>query len=170
MRRLTLIAAILACLLPAAHAGTGGFAFRLPREDGSGWIEPGGFDSPAVFLFWSADCPPCLVELAGLGALRSAFPNVRFVAVNLDGREAARRMRSRIDLPDGVLRARAPQNPRDLLARLGNAEGALPFSAIYDGNGNLCAAVRGTLTPHILSVTFSRCGDTPSATAALRNR
>lgn len=148
----------MACLLSAAHASAGDTAFRLAREDGNGWVEPGKFGgSPAVFLFWSADCLPCLAELNGISTLREMFPNVRFVAVALSPRDATRRALARVNLPRFIEQARGPLSPRGLLARLGNKNGALPFSVIYDGGGQRCASHVGILTMQSLRSNLQDC-------------
>lgn len=150
--------ALMACLLPTEHAKAGDFAFSLPREDGSGWLEPGRIgESPTVFIFWRSDCPLCLMELAELNTLRSAFPTAKFVLVAFDTREAARRTYHRFNIPADIEKARAPRDPRRLLARLGNKQGALPFSAVYDARGTLCVATSGRLTMAILKKILARC-------------
>jgi len=130
----------------------------LAREDGTGWVSPGKLDRhPAVFLFWDSECAPCLRELTQLSRLRRAFPQAVFVAVSLSGRDATRRVLSRIPLDASVVRAVAPQRPGGLLAGLGNSGGVLPFTAAFTPEGSACLQAPGPLTVEFLERAARTC-------------
>jgi thiol-disulfide isomerase/thioredoxin len=132
--------------------------FRLAREDGRGWVGPGELGGkPAVFLFWDTECTPCLQELTHLKILESVFPNAAFVIVSLSPRDDTRRVLAKIRLPERIVRARAPGDPRGLLSGLGNRSGTLPFSAFFNRDGSLCMHELGPLTQNALAQAANTC-------------
>lgn len=136
--------------------------FKLASEDGKSWVAPGAFnDRPAVFMFWDTQCAPCLQELRKAAALRTGFPEATLVAVSLSSRADTRRVLATLNLPTDIILARAPDNPQGLLTKLGNRHGALPFSAVFLGNGELCAYGLGTLNESVLSRAAAQCRRRP---------
>jgi hypothetical protein len=148
----------LAGLLAFASPAGASPPFQLALDDGSGWAAPGVLDNrPSVLLFWDSRCPPCLVELANVAALQKQFPEAVFVTVSLSPRDEGRRILARMKLPETIVQARAPSNPRGLLATLGNPAGALPFAAAFDPSGQQCAQVSGALSTDQIAVLRHRC-------------
>jgi thiol-disulfide isomerase/thioredoxin len=153
---------IICCL--AFICGSSGMAsateasFRLVSDDGKSWITPRDFSGkPVVFLFWDTECAPCLQELKQLGHLRAVFPQAVFVAVSISSRDDTRRVLAKIALPSDVVRARIPNDSKQFFRRLGNREGAVPFSVIFNRNGTLCHNHSGALAPQALLAAASNC-------------
>ncbi len=148
-----ILAGLLACASPATAAGS----FQLARVDGDGWVSPGDEARLSLFLFWDESCPSCVVEMAGLPALLSQQAELKAVAVYAGPRQAARRAVAKIVLPRTVAPALAPADPRGFMASLGNPRGALPFAALFDAQGRLCAIRSGALTSHTLRQALEQC-------------
>lgn len=85
---LTTLAANVASTL---EAGDRAPVFSAPSLDGNGTIELGEFRGKVVYVdFWASWCPPCLVAIPEIEALRREFPKDRFqiLAVNLDQKQS----------------------------------------------------------------------------------
>jgi hypothetical protein len=148
------LAGVLASASPAGASPS----IQMALADGSGWVSPGHLGNrPAVLLFWDSRCPPCIVELANISLLQRQFTEAVFITVSLSSAGESQRILSRLNLPETVVRARAPKNPQGLLASLGNVSGALPFAAAFNAGGRQCSSVGGELSPNRAALLRARC-------------
>ena len=92
---------------------------------------------PLLINFWATWCAPCLRELPAIDRFYRQYQSRGWQVVGLaiDGAPAVREFLARVKLgfPIGL----AGLEGADLVARLGNAEGGLPFSVVIDGRGLL---------------------------------
>jgi thiol-disulfide isomerase/thioredoxin len=112
-----------------------------------------------VVNFWRYDCPPCVREMPLLaGAARNGA--VRVVAVALQ-RPAETEQRSPPELAASiqppVILLHGPNDPRGLLKRFGNPNGALPHTIVLDPGRRPCAARTGEIDANWLSEAIARC-------------
>lgn len=151
--------ALLLCLavMAGAPAMAAGLDFEL--TNGEQFIRLS--DLPAqttVVNFWRSDCPPCLREIPLLAQLaRSGKVRVVTIALQRSG-ETARAPASILGaLEKPVISLHGPSDPRGLLARFGNPQGALPHSVMLDAERRACGQHSGELTPTWLSDTLADC-------------
>jgi thiol-disulfide isomerase/thioredoxin len=138
--------------LTAALAGLAAYTWRQrPVADESGGLwdmrfpQPGGGElvmaalrgRPLVLNFWATWCPPCVKEMPELDRFQREFASAGWVVVGLavDGPTPVREFLARtpVSYPIGL----AGFEGIELSRRLGNARGALPFSAVFAADGRL---------------------------------
>lgn len=93
--------------------------------------------------FWATWCGPCRQEIPmfmGLLGTRGA-EGLSVVGIAIDDPEAVRRFRDELDINYPLLLARG--DAVDLMAKLGNSFGALPFSVLLDSAGHIVATKVG---------------------------
>jgi len=120
-------------------------AFRLSAEPAK----------PTVVNFWTNGCAPCLGELRYFSQLALAHPEVRFLGVALDSRDAALKL-----LDDNALsftNLLAPEDPRPLLRSFGNGIVAMPFTIILNPDRSRCWANLGELDRARFNQAFDYC-------------
>ena len=110
---------------------------RFGRPEG-GEFELSSMRGQAVVLnFWATWCPPCVKELPEFDRLyRSRTGNgVQVIGLAIDQPAAVRQFLARqpVSFPIGL----AGFEGSDLSRRLGNRDGALPFTVVMDRNGRL---------------------------------
>jgi len=120
---------------------------RLPPPDGLIWTQrfaqPDGGElamaqmrgRPLVLNFWATWCPPCVREIPQLSRFAREFGPAGWQVVGLaaETAEPVRRFLQNlvVEFPVGLAGARAIELSRTL----GNAQGALPFTAVFDASG-----------------------------------
>lgn len=96
--------------------------------------------------FWATWCPPCLEEIPEFSriSLEYAAKGVQFVGIGIDTAENVRDFKSRheVSYPLFIGQNEALQAS----AALGNAQMALPFTAILSRSGTLVQAKLGKMT------------------------
>lgn len=97
-----------------------------------------------LLVFWDDACPPCRQELDRLPALAAANPDLTFILVTLGDKRAARRRLTR-DVLDMTAPTLLVGDARATLARLGNHDAALPYTAALNERGQHCANLLGAL-------------------------
>ena len=98
---------------------------------------------PLVVNFWATWCPPCVEEMPELSALHDELAprGVRFVGIGIDSADkiAEFARRSPVSYPLAVAGARG----LELVRRLGNPSGALPFTVLVSAGGTISHRVLG---------------------------
>lgn len=125
------------------HERSGG-AVSLAQPPWNGRFEmPGGgslvmasfHGAPLVLNFWATWCPPCVREMPALDRLArsAATRGVRVVGLAIDSPTPVRAFlaRSPVSYPIGL----AGFEGTELTRQLGNANGALPYTVVFDRLG-----------------------------------
>jgi len=90
-----------------------------------------------VINFWATWCPPCIKEIPEFVRLQDelAEGGVQFIGIALDNPESVREFAAihRINYPSLV----AEMDGFALVNRLGNKNGALPYTVVVDASGKL---------------------------------
>ncbi len=147
-RRQTLVLAGVAAA--AAAAGVGWQRLRAPaRPEGPPWDQrfptPDGAEldmaafhgRPLVLNFWATWCPPCIKELPELERFHREWSpkGWRVVGLAVDGVKPVREFLQKQPLSFAV--GMAGLEGTALSRQLGNEQGALPFTAVFDRSGRL---------------------------------
>lgn len=137
----------------AAVAGAGGYLWReraaaserfdplwglrFPQPAGGELVMAERRGRPLLLNFWATWCPPCVKEMPELDRFARAFGPAGWQVVGLavDGPTPVREFLQRV--PVGFSIGLAGFEGTDLSRQLGNAQGALPFTALFDSRGRI---------------------------------
>jgi thiol-disulfide isomerase/thioredoxin len=145
----------------AAAAGVGGYVWRERRFDeatGGVWSlvlpTPAGGElrfadlrgRPLVLNFWATWCPPCIREMPLLDRFHAQVAPRGWQVVGLaaDAAQPVREFLQRAPVRYGVVLAGGAGIT--LARRLGNPDGALPFTVLFGSDGRVERRKRGELT------------------------
>ena len=113
------------------------WAMRFPQPTGGELVMAERRGRPLLLNFWATWCPPCVKEMPELDRFQRAFATQGWQVVGLavDGPTPVREFLERVPVsfPIGL----AGFEGTDLSKRLGNAQGALPFTAAFDAQGRI---------------------------------
>ena len=92
---------------------------------------------PIVLNFWATWCPPCLKEMPDLDRLHGthAASGLQVVGLAVDGPTPVRQFLARQPVRFAI--GLAGLDGTELSRRLGNSNGGLPFTVVFDGQGRL---------------------------------
>jgi thiol-disulfide isomerase/thioredoxin len=135
---------------PAAGSETLGDDFwtrRFERPEG-GEV---AFDSlrgkPILINFWATWCPPCIEEMPMLDAFfrENSANGWQVVGLAVDQPSAVRKFLAKtpVSYPIGL----AGLDGTELVMKLGNTKGGLPFTFVIDADGGVTARKMGKLEP-----------------------
>lgn len=122
------------------------WSLRFPRPEGGELIMASLRGKPLLLNFWATWCPPCVKEMPQIDRFHKAFVERGWVVVGLavDGPTPVREFLAR--QPVGFAVGLAGLEGTDLSRRLGNAQGALPFTAMFNRSGNIVRRRLGETT------------------------
>lgn len=136
---------------PAATGDAGLWTLSFERPDGGTLRLASLRGHPLLVNFWATWCPPCVKEMPLLDAFHRQrhAAGWRVVGLAIDNEGPVRDYLARLPMsfPIGL----AGLGGTDLSRRLGNSHGALPFTAVFDADGQPVARKLGTLTPDELA-------------------
>lgn len=98
-----------------------------------------------VVNFWATWCAPCVKEMPDLDALARKHGSVRFVGIGIDSAANIRAFVEKVPV-DYTLLVMTPGGI-DLMRRMGNSQGGLPFTVVLDRNGALSHRILGQIDP-----------------------
>lgn len=123
--------------------------FETP--DGKPFAMAGFKGRPVLLNFWATWCPPCVKELPMLSefAASQGSKGIQVVGLAVDKSEAVLRFLQRqpVQFPIGV----ALQGGLGLTRTLGNLQGGLPFTVLFDGQGQVRQRKIGELSSEDLA-------------------
>jgi thiol-disulfide isomerase/thioredoxin len=102
---------------------------------------------PLLLNFWATWCPPCIDELPMIDAFHreQAVNGWQVVGLAVDRVDAVRKFLGRAPVAFPV--AMAGMEGTDLVKRLGNTAGGLPFTLVLAADGTVAARKMGKLEP-----------------------
>ncbi|WP_018988048.1 TlpA family protein disulfide reductase [Aromatoleum toluclasticum] len=129
----------------ARDAGAPILALELPDSNGQPQALAQWRGKVLVVNFWATWCPPCLREIPEFAAVSRRFADapVQFVGIGIDQPDNVRRFSEENKVPYPLLIA--PLQTLAVTSALGNTSQALPFTAIFDRQGELDFVKLGTL-------------------------
>ncbi len=131
----------------AFDAETGGlWQQSFPRPDGGEMVMSELFGRPLLLNFWATWCPPCLREMPELDRFRQAqvARGVQVVGLAVDGPTPVREYLKKTPVGFGI--GLAGFDGTELSRRLGNAQGALPFTVLFGRDGRVLARKMGEIS------------------------
>jgi len=98
---------------------------------------------PLVLNFWASWCPPCVKEMPDLNALAQAHPQVGFVGLAVDSEANVRRFTRKVQVSYPLLLS--GHGGIQVMRDLGNRQGGLPFTVLFDAQGRLQRRILGQI-------------------------
>lgn len=127
--------------------GTGLWELSLATPDGDNLALAELKGRPLLVNFWATWCPPCIEELPLLSRTYAQRKGQgwQIIGIAIDQPEPVRQFlnRSPVSFPVAV----ADMSAVGLTKALGNTQGGLPFTVVFDANGQLRHRKLGQLKP-----------------------
>ena len=113
------------------------WSLRFERPEGGELALTSLRGRPIVLNFWATWCPPCLKEMPDLDRLHQAHAasGLQIVGLAVDGPTPVRQFLARQPVRFAI--GLAGLDGADLSRRLGNSNGGLPFTVVFDRQGRL---------------------------------
>ncbi len=103
---------------------------------------------PIVVNFWATWCAPCVQEMPDLDLMALTFQKVHFVGIGIDTVDNIRQFVDKIKVSYPLLIA--GNAGISMMRELGNPSGGLPFTVMFDAEGNMIDTVLGQVKPDAL--------------------
>lgn len=116
---------------------------RFARPDGGEVVMASLLGQPLVLNFWGSWCPPCVKEMPELDRFQQAWTGGRVLGLAVDNPTAVREFLAR--RPVGYTIGLAGFEGAELVRQLGNEPGSLPFTVLFDRQGQLVQRKLGTV-------------------------
>ncbi len=100
---------------------------------------------PVVVNFWATWCPPCVKEMPDLEALHQKHGNVTFLGLGIDTVSNVQAFTEKVKVSYPLLIL--GHGGIELMRRLGNKAGGLPFTVVFDANGQPKDKILGQVDP-----------------------
>ena len=132
-------------------APTGVWARRFERPAGGELVMAEMRGQPLLLNFWATWCAPCIAEMPMLDAFQrdQAAKGWQVVGLAVDNADPVREFVAK--RPLGFAIGLVGFAGADLARELGNSAGALPFSVVFDRQGNIAHKKLGALKPEDLA-------------------
>ncbi len=108
-----------------------------------------GLDSylgkPLVLNFWATWCPPCVKEMPDLDLLHTKYPGIQFVGLAVDTTVNVEKFLKKVRVSYPVLIA--GHGGIQKMRELGNKQGGLPYTLVFNQNGQIAHEVLGQINP-----------------------
>lgn len=96
---------------------------------------------PMLLNFWATWCPPCVKEMPELDALHKRHAGVQFLGLAVDSSPNVVKFVSKVPVSYTLLIAGA--GSIDIMRKLGNGPGGLPFTVLLDADGRITKQILG---------------------------
>lgn len=121
-------------LMPLAYAAPAGFYdLEFPALDGRSVAVSDFLGKPMVLNFWATWCPPCVKEMPDLDFLQNRHHHVSVVGLAVDSAVNVQEFSQKVSVSYPLLVA--GHSGIQLMKKMGNPRGALPFTILFDAAG-----------------------------------
>ena len=131
------MAAATVCGVPfarLAHAAPASFYdLEFPTPDGKARAVSDFLGRPMVLNFWATWCPPCVKEMPDLDFLHHKYPDINMVGLAVDTAKNVVKFSEKIPVSYPLLVA--GHGGIQLMKKMGNPSGGLPFTILFDAQG-----------------------------------
>ncbi|HLS16970.1 MAG TPA: TlpA disulfide reductase family protein [Paenalcaligenes sp.] len=104
---------------------------------------------PLVVNFWASWCPPCVEEMPDLEQLSQAYPEVQFLGLAIDTQRNIKKFLQEVPVTYDLL---IPGYAGvEVMRDLGNSKGGLPFTVLFNAQGEQHKHILGQIDPQSLS-------------------
>ncbi len=116
----------------------------FPRPEGGTLAMASLLGQPLVLNFWATWCPPCIKEMPEIDGFARHFAaqGGKVAGLAVDNEKAVREFLARAPVRYAI--GVAGYAGTELSRKLGNASGALPFTAVFDRRGAVVQRRLGT--------------------------
>ncbi|SHH53998.1 TlpA family protein disulfide reductase [Pollutimonas bauzanensis] len=152
LRQAALAGGAAACaLLPLRWAQAGAlppdpfYANGFPDIDGREVELTRYLGKPLVLNFWATWCAPCVKEMPDLDMLHKKHGGVNFVGLAVDTLVNVEKFGKKVQVSYPLLIA--GHGAIQSMRALGNKQGGLPFTVVFDGQGQVASRILGQVKP-----------------------
>ncbi|WP_233208220.1 TlpA family protein disulfide reductase [Pollutimonas subterranea] len=135
--------------LPSAYAGAlppdPFYANGFPDLEGQQVEFTAYLGKPLVLNFWATWCAPCVKEMPDLDALHKKYGDVSFVGLAVDTQVNVEKFSQKVQVSYPLLIA--GHGAIKLMRALGNKQGGLPFTVVFDKQGQVARQLLGQIKP-----------------------
>lgn len=135
-------------LVLAAQSPDPLFEQSFPDLDGKMFAMRQWLGKPVVANFWATWCPPCVREMPDLEAMHAKLKGVQFLGLAVDVTSNVRAFSEKVHVTYPLLMLGHGGIP--LMRPLGNTSGGLPFTVVFDAQGQVAHRVLGQIKPQEL--------------------
>lgn len=138
-------------LLPLqwAHAGAlppdPFYAQGFPNLEGRQVELTGYLGKPLVLNFWATWCAPCVKEMPDLDHLHAKYQDVSFVGLAVDTQVNVEKFIQKVQVAYPLLIA--GHGGIQFMRTLGNKQGGLPFTVVFNAQGQVATKILGQIKP-----------------------
>jgi thiol-disulfide isomerase/thioredoxin len=101
-----------------------------------------------VLNFWATWCPPCVKEMPDLDVLHKKHPGVHIVGIAVDTATNVKKFGDKVQVSYPLLVA--GHGGIQHMRALGNKNGGLPFTVVFDRQGRAAKTILGQVDPQEL--------------------
>lgn len=121
------------------------FDETFPDADGADQPMKQWLGKPVVVNFWATWCPPCVKEMPDLEALHQQYPGVNFLGLAVDTAVNVRKFNEKVQVSYPLLMI--GHGGIERMRSMGNRAGGLPFTVVYDADGQVAETILGQVKP-----------------------
>ena len=103
---------------------------------------------PLVVNFWATWCAPCVKEMPDLDALAQKYPDITFLGVAVDTQANVERFLKKVQVSYPLVVA--GHGGIEKMKALGNRQGGLPYTVIFDKESKVARDILGQVDPEDL--------------------
>jgi thiol-disulfide isomerase/thioredoxin len=151
----------MSAVVPAMAAGDADAAAALlaqsyPDLDGKPRPLAEWRGKPMVINFWATWCAPCVKEMPELDTLQKQHSKAQFVGIGIDSATNMQKFAQKVSVSYPLLVA--GPGGIDLMRKLGNGPGALPFTVILAEDGSVKRTILGPADPEEVAALLHQLG------------